>query len=308
MKRPWIISAIALICVAVFLITFYSNHNHEKTLQIPPARPDRIVSLAPNLTEILFALGLDDKIVAASSDSDYPAQAALKEKVGTFWQPNTEAIIAAKPDLVLTLAFEQQKTVAETLKRLRINVLTLKIEKIDELLAAIRQIGTATGKMEPADKLVADITERMNNLKSKLAQAQKPKVLWVIQTEPLRVAGRNTFVNELIQLAGGENTVGPTIQQYPSLGSEELLVSTPQVIIQSAMGQENLSQQQLSAEAFWAKWPTLPAVKNKKIYVINPDTVLRLGPRFADGIELIAQHLHPDIFAESLDAGSQLER
>jgi iron complex transport system substrate-binding protein len=308
MKRLWIISAVTLICVAVLLIAFYRNHNHEKTLPIPPAKPGRIVSLAPNLTEILFALGLGDKIVAASSDSDYPAQAALKEKVGTFWQPNIEAIIAARPDLVLTLAFEQQKTVAETLKRLRINVLTLKIEKIDELLAAIKQIGTTTGKSGPADKLVTDITERMNNLKLKLAQAQKPKVLWVIQTEPLRVAGRNTFVNELIQLAGGENTVGPTIQQYPSLGSEELLASTPQVIIQSAMGQENLSRQQLSAEAFWAKWPTLPAVKNKKIYVINPDTVLRLGPRFADGIEFIAQHLHPDIFAESLDIGSQLER
>jgi len=162
--------------------------------------------------------------------------------------------------------------------------------------------------LEPADKLVADITEQMNNLKLKLAPAQKPKVLWVIQTEPLRVAGRNTFVNELIQLAGGENAISPTIQQYPSLGSEELLVSAPHVIIQSAMGQDNLPDQQLSAEAFWTKWPTLPAVKNKKIYVINPDTVLRLGPRFADGIELIAQHLHPDIFAESLDAGSQLER
>ena len=308
MKRPWITSVIVLICVAALLVTFSSNHNHKRTLPALLARPSRIVSLAPNLTEILFALGLGDKIVAVSSDSDYPVQAALKEKVGTFWQPNTEAIIAAKPDLVLTLSFEQQKTVAETLKQLRINVLTLKIEKIDELLSAIRQIGTATGKLEAADTLVADITERMNNLKLKLAQAQKPKVLWVIQTEPLRVAGRNTFVNELIQSAGGENAIGPTIQQYPSLGSEELLASDPQVIIQSAMGREDLSQQQLSAEAFWAKWPTLPAVKNKKIYVINPDTVLRLGPRFADGIELIAKQLHPDIFAESLDVSSQLER
>ena len=102
-------------------------------------KPARIVSLAPNLTEILFALGLDEKIVAVSSNSDYPPQAANKSKVGTFWQPNTEAIIASRPDLVITLWFEQQKAVADSLNRLRFKVLTLKIEKIEELLTAIQK-------------------------------------------------------------------------------------------------------------------------------------------------------------------------
>jgi len=261
----------------------------------PATAVNRIVSLAPNLTEILFALGLGEKVVAVSSDSDYPPDAANKSKVGTFWQPNTEAIIASKPDLVITEWFEQQKSVAESLKRLGYNVLTLKIETIEELLAAIKDIGAATTTQSCADKLVQDITNRLDNLRAKLAGTKKVKALWVIQTEPLRVAGRNTFLNELIELARAENAIGPTIQQYPSIGTEELLACGVETIIQSAMGADNITDQRQAAEKFWSKWPTLPAVKNKRIYVIDPDTTLRLGPRLCQGLELIARCLHTDM-------------
>jgi iron complex transport system substrate-binding protein len=260
------------------------------------SKPTRIVSLAPNLTEILFALGLGEKIVAVSSDSDYPPEASDRKRTGTFWQPNTEAIIASKPDLVVTLWFEQQKSVADSLKRLDYHVLTLRIEKIEELLTAIQKIGSATDRKQRADQLVKNIRNRVNNLQLKLNSANKVKVLWVIQVEPLRVAGRNTFVNELIELAGGENAIRPTIQQYPSIGAEELFACGAEVIIQSAMGTSDIDQQQRSAEKFWSKWTNLPAVKNNRIYIVDSDIVLRLGPRLCQGIELIAHCLHPDIF------------
>ena len=256
-------------------------------------KPQRIVSLAPNITEILFALGLDKEIVAVSSDSDYPAEATNKKKVGTFWQPNTEAIIASKPDLVITLWFEQQNQVAETLKRLGYPVLTLKIEKIEELLTAIQEIGVATASKQRAEQLAKDISTQLNNLQSKFSSAYKVKVLWAVQPEPLRVAGRNTFVNKLIELAGGENAIGQTIQQYPPIGTEELLACGAEIIIQSAMGTRNITDQQRAAEKFWNKFTALPAVKNNRIYVVQPDTVLRLGPRLCQGIELIANCLHP---------------
>jgi len=258
------------------------------------SQANRIASLAPNLTEILFTLGLGEKIVAVSNNSNYPAAAANKKKVGSFWQPNTEAIIASKPDLIITLGFEQQKAVADSLNRLRFKTLTLKIEKIEELLTAIQKIGAATGCKQRADELVKNISNQLNNLQLKVSSTNKVKVLWVVQVEPLRVAGRDTFINELIELAGGENAIGPTIQQYPPIGTEELLACGPEVIIQSAMGTSDIGKQQQAAKVFWSRWANLPAVKNNRIYVVEPDTVLRLGPRLPQGIELIAHCLHPE--------------
>lgn len=295
MNKLWrLLLTILCLAGAGFLIAKMLQDRDAATTSLP-AQPDRIVSLAPNLTEILFALGLGEKVVAVSSDSDYPPEAANKNKVGTFWQPNTEAVIASKPHLVITENFEQQKTAAETLKRLGYKVLTLKIESVEELLAGIRDIGAATGAQDRADRLVEDITDRLDNLRLKLAGTDKVKVLWVVQAEPLRVAGRNTFLNELIELARGENAIGPTIQQYPPIGTEELLACGAETIIQSAMGVSNIPEQQQAAERFWSKWLTLPAVKNNRIYVIDPDTTLRLGPRLCQGLELVVRCLHPEI-------------
>ena len=277
-----------------------AKKSRDKTPRM--GKPQRIVSLAPNITEILFALGLDKEIVAVSSDSDYPAGATNKKKVGTFWQPNTEAIIASKPDLVITLWFEQQNQVAETLKRLGYPVLTLKIEKIEELLTAIQEIGVATGSKQRAEQLAKDISAQLNDLQSKFSSAYKVKVLWAVQPEPLRVAGRNTFVNKLIELAGGENAVGQTIQQYPPIGTEELLACGAEIIIQSAMGTADTYEQQKAAEKFWSKFAALPAVKNNRIYVVQPDITLRLGPRLPQGIILITDCLYPENFRQTGDS------
>ena len=300
-KWWWLLAIIACLAGVAFVIFGFPQAQNRSA---PPLsnKPARIVSLAPNLTEILFALELDEQIIAVSNDCDYPLRAANKKKIGTFWRPNPEEIIACKPDLVVTLWFEQQKVVADSLKRLGHRNLTLKIEKIDELLAAIQKIGAATGCKANADQLVKNINSHLNDLQLKLASANKVKVLWVIQAEPLRVAGKNTFINELIELAGGENAVGNTLQQYPPIGTEEILTCGAETIIQSAMGKSNIVEQQKSAEKFWSRWENLPAVKNNRIYVLEPDTVTRLGPRLCRGVELIARCLHPDIFPKKQNA------
>ena len=305
MKRLWLLVIIFCLAGAGFVI-FGVTKVHDRNVTGLPNKPARIVSLAPNLTEILFALGLGEQIVAVSNDSDYPLKAANKKKIGAFWQPNTEAILAARPELVVTLWFEQQKAVADSLKRLGYRILTLKIEKIDELLTAIQKIGTATDCKANADQLVKNINSQLNDLQLKLGSANKVKVLWVVQAEPLRVAGRNTFINELIELAGGENAIGNTLQQYPPIGTEEILTCGAETIIQSAMGTGNMAEQQKAAEKFWSRYANLPAVKNTRIYVVKPDTVTRLGPRLCQGIELIAQCLHPDIFAQKQNAAQQI--
>lgn len=298
MTKLWVLVTAAIVGLAGVGFVGYSLRctrkiPDESRRADPPRKTPRIVSLAPNLTEILFALGLGERIVAVSSCSNYPPAATEKPKVGTFWQPDTEAIIAARPDLVVGLWFEQQRAVIDTLHRLGYRAITLQIERISELFAAIEEIGRATGSEQVADEMIGRMKTEIEGLKSRFSSANRVRVLWVVQTEPLRVAGPNTFISELIELAGGRNVMGKTIQQYPQIDTEVLLGCMPEVIMQSAMAPENISAQQKAAQLWWSKWPGLPAVKNGRIYVVDPDTILRLGPRLPQGIETVARCLHP---------------
>ncbi|MHC4172839.1 MAG: ABC transporter substrate-binding protein [Planctomycetota bacterium] len=299
-KWRWLL--LIILCLAgVGFAIFSVQQAQNRTAPVLLNNPSRIVSLAPNLTEILFALRLDNKIVGVTVHSDYPPAAIKKPKVGSFWQPDIEAVIAAKPDLVITLWFEQHKSIADSLNRLGYQVLSLRIGKVEELLASIQKIGTATDCKRRADELVENISNQLNDLQLKLSSTNKVRMLWVAQVEPLRVAGRNTFINEFLELAGGENAIGPTIQQYPLIGTEELLACGAEVILQSATGTGNIDKQQQAAQAFWSRWANLPAVKNNRIYIVEPDTIERLGPRLCLGIETIARCLHPDIFTQTHD-------
>jgi ABC-type Fe3+-hydroxamate transport system substrate-binding protein len=296
-KRRYLVALILCLGGAGLLICGVFP-GHKRGTASSPSHANRIACLAPNLTEIAFALGLGERVVAVSNDSDYPTEVVGKDKVGTFWQPSTEAIIASKPDLVLTLWFEQQKAVAESLRRLGYQVIILKIEKIQELLAAIRKIGKVTGTEQRANQLAQQIENRLNDLRVRFNSNSQTRVLWVVQAQPLRVAGTNTFINGLIEIAGGKNAIGPTIQQYPPVGTEEILACGAEVIIQSAMGPTAIRAQQRAAETFWNRWPNLPAARNNRIYVVEPDTILRLGPRLCHGVEVIARCLHPDLFEQ----------
>jgi iron complex transport system substrate-binding protein len=295
--KKWLPLLIILCLAGMGFVLLLAQSSQESIVPATIGKPQRIVSLAPNITEILFELGLGEKIAAVSTDSDYPADTATKKKVGTFWHPNIEAIISCKPDLVVTLDFEQQKAVADSLNRLGYNVLTLKRDKIEDLWTAIKKIGSATDCEQQADELINNLKGKLNELQNKTDPFNRTKVLWVIQSEPLRVAGRNTFINELIELAGGENAVGPTIQQYPAIATEELITCEAQVIIQSAMEPDNIEKQQQTAEVYWSKYLNLPAVEKNRIFVLYSNEVLRLGPRLPQGVEIISRFLHPDIFA-----------
>lgn len=188
LKKPW---TLLIIAVAFLFCVFglYWRAVSQRTLQLARTlrtknSPERIVSLAPNLTEILFALGLEDKIVAVTLHCNYPPAAAGKPKIGTFWQPNIEAVIAAKPTLVITLSFEQQKNLAERLRRIGYNCLTINIEKVSELFEAIDRIGTATGRQREANQLVSAIQKKLNGLTALVGTRDKVRVLWVVQREP----------------------------------------------------------------------------------------------------------------------------
>jgi len=258
--------------------------------------PERIVSLAPNITEILFALGLEEQLVGVTLDCDYPPETVMKTRVGTFWQPDIEATIALRPQLTITLSFDRQRDIAARLGRMDYNCLSVNIESITDFFAATLQIGCSTAKLAPANELVNDIQTELHEIAARVAGQERLKVLWVVQREPLRVAGRDTFANEIIELAGGENAIGPTLHQYPPIGSEQVFACGAQVIIEPAMGSASLAEQYKSAIEYWNSFESLPAVVNGRVFLIDADTVTRLGPRLARGVRTVAQCLWPDLF------------
>lgn len=255
-----------------------------------------IVATAPNLTEILFALGLEERVAGVTIGSVYPPAAENKPKIGTFWQPNIEAVIALRPELVVTLNFPQQKNLADRLTRVGYNCLTLEIEKVDQFFNAIEKIGKAASCEIQAGEIITDIHQKLDALSKKVSGKEKIKVLWVVQRQPLRVAGTDTFVNELIELAGGVNAIGKTIHKYPPIGTEQVIAIAPDVIIEPAMTTMNINAHKKQAIAFWNKYANIPAVANGRIYVIDGDTVSQLGPRLYQGVETVAKCLRPEIF------------
>jgi iron complex transport system substrate-binding protein len=294
-KWSWLLLIIS--CWMVFGFVVFSPGQDQNSSATPlPNQTGRIVSLAPNLTEILYAIGLEDEIVGVTLDSDYPPDAAEKPKVGTFWQPNIEAVVAARPSLVITLGFEQQKNLAERLRRIGYSNLTVNIDKVSDLFTAIETIGSATNRQRQAIELISRIRTKLQGLATLVGAKDKVRVLWVVQREPLRVAGRDTFVNEMIELAGGENAIGSTVHKYPPIGAEQVMACNADVIIESAMGREDIEGQRDRALQHWSKFKYIPAVASNRVYVIDGDTVSRLGPRLYEGTETIAGCLRPDLF------------
>lgn len=248
----------------------------------------RIVSIAPNLTEILFALGLDEEIVGVTKFSTYPPEAKKKTNVGTFWQPDIEAVIALRPTLMVNLWFDQQAALVSRMERIGCETLTLRIETIDQLYEAIDKIGKAVDKQEQAQLMIRRLRNKQAEIADRYKGRQKPKVLWVIQRYPFRAAGRNTFINELIEMTGGVNAIGPTLTQYPPVNAEEVIGSMPDVIIEPVMDKAQLDEQKQTAPEFYKQYAVVPAVRNDRIYIIDGDLVSRLGPRLDDAAELIA--------------------
>ncbi|MBL7214871.1 MAG: ABC transporter substrate-binding protein [Phycisphaerae bacterium] len=276
---------------ALFLFTVFCGCS-KKSVPTKPTNVEnsrmRIVSMAPNLTEILFGLGLDEEIAGVTKYSTYPPQAQEKTCVGTFWQPDVEAVLALGPTLMVNLWFDQQAALVSRMERIGCETLTLRIENIDQLYQAIVEIGKAVNKQPQAQLMVERLQGKQSEIIARYAGREKPKVLWVIQRYPFRVAGRDTFVNELIEMAGGVNAIGPTLTQYPPINTEEVIGSLPDVIIEPVMDAEQFEEQKKSAEEFYHRYAIVPAVRNGKIHIIDGDLVSRLGPRLDEAAELVA--------------------
>jgi len=252
----------------------------------------RYISLAPSTTEILFALGLDEEIVGVSTYCNWPPKAKSKEKVGEFSQVNIEKILSLKPDYIFCTGLEQAPIITE-LRRLNLKVYVADPTNMQDLFNSISDIGKITGKTKEAESLVKNMeaeAEEIISLVKLIPEGKKPKVFIEIWHDPLTTAGKGTFVDELITLAGGVNIARDTKRPYSIFSPEEVINRNPDCIILTYMDKEKPIR--LLSGRFG--WKGISAVKNNRLYNdISPDLLLRPGPRIVQGLKEIHKRLYP---------------
>jgi len=254
--------------------------------------PQRIVSLAPNITEILFALGVDDRVVGVSSFCDYPEAAKQKTKVGGLSNPSLEAVISLKPDMVFLTHDGNPKAFEERLRSMKIRTVVIRARKISDLPSGIRQVGAAVGAREKAELLAGDVEKRIalytvreQTRRLRATSARKQKVLFIIWPDPLIVAGPGTTTNEALSLLGLENIAAGTSTAYPKYSIEEILRQAPDLIfIGKGNGMDKV------ADGLLRRLKTVPAVRNERVYYVS-DYLYRLGPRTMNGVDELSGHV-----------------
>lgn len=270
-----------------FPVTIVDSYDREITIA---KKPEKLVSLAPANTEILFAIGAGDKVFGVSTYCEYPDAALEKTKIGDFSNPNIELIIELEPDVVFVAA-GVQKEILNQLEEVGIIVVTLDAENLEQVIKNIGLAGKIVGNEQEANKLVVQMEERIQAVKTKLTNiSEKPTVFFEVWDEPLMTAGPRTFINDLINLAGGSNIASDATKQYGQFSLEVLLERDPDIYL---INNHAHTPKDVMARPNYA---SLSAVKNKKVIALNDDLVTLPGPRLVEGLEEIAHILHPEFF------------
>ena len=256
--------------------------------------PQRVVSLAPSVTETLFALGFGNRLVGVTTYCDYPAAAKRLPKIGGFINPSLEAIAAARPDLVIGVKDSSHPVKTKEIEHLGIKVILISVTSLDEILNSFESFARLFGNPETGKRLVHKITRQFEEVKKRVAPVPRRATLLAVGLRPLVAVGGKNFVDELISLAGGENIAGNAAQPWLNLPDEYVVAKAPQVIIQAGMGSEHGT-----SVKYWGDLKSIPAVKEGRVYAYPSDKILRPGPRVGEGLEEIARLVHPECFAES---------
>lgn len=258
--------------------------------------PQRIISLAPSNTEILFALGLEDRIVGVTQFCNYPEAAKAKPRVAGYSTPDIEKVVSLEPDLILAESIHE-KTALSAMESVGLTVIVMSAKSLDTVLRDITLVGQITGKSRAAAQLVDEMRNRIKAVTAKtegLAPEQRPRVLYVYWHDPIWTTGSETFSNDVIQKAGGVNIFADDFKKSRVVSLEAVIDRNPQVIIISGMGAtRNLIYNSIRTH------PSLSAVEaviNGRVYQVDGDLVERPGPRIVDGLEQVAKFIHPEIF------------
>jgi iron complex transport system substrate-binding protein len=257
-----------------------------------PATVERIVSLAPNLTEIVYAIGAGDRLVGNTTFCDYPPEAKSVEKVGDTTQPSIERILALRPQLVLVSTASQLEAFTKQLNEHQIAVYITDPHDLEGVFRSILIVGDLLNKSVAASELVKQLRARSEKVERAVAELPPVSVFFQLSGQPLYTAGKGSFVTNLIERAGGRSVTSDVNEAWPRLSDEAALASRPEAVIM-------LSGDAMGAAANTNVAAALrhsPAVQNGRVYVIDGDLLTRPGPRLVDGLEQIGHALHPEAF------------
>jgi len=258
-----------------------------------PLPVKRVVSLAPNLTEIVFAVGGGDRLVGRTSYCDYPPEAKSVQVIGDTGTPNLERIIAVKPQVVLVSTSSQLEVFTQQLQNQNIAVFVTDPHDLEGIFRSMDQIGEMLGEKEQAAQLVQKLRDRTNAVAAAVKQKQPVKVFYQVSAEPLYTIGREAFVTDLIRRAGGVSVTAEVPGAWPKYSAESALAAKPEAIILPTGGSMGAAN-----SAFTDALRQSPAALGGRVYKINDDHLARPGPRVVDGLEEIARALHPDAFKQ----------
>src|SRR5262245_33490142 len=254
----------------------------------------RIVSLAPSVTETLFAIGAGEQLIGICTFCDFPREVEHIDRIGAYINPNVEAIVAKRPDVVIGVPPNNPEAIA-TLQRLGLRTVVVRVDTIAEIEAAIRTIAQEAGREAKGEKLLADMNQRMAIIRKRLEGAPQRRVLMVVGQTPLIAVGSGIFLDELINQAHGINIAADAKQPWPHLSLEVVVAKQPEVIIDGSMGSEE-KQDPEQRLGIWKNFPTVPAVRDGRLHSPLSFAILRPGPRLPDAFEELARLVHPERF------------
>jgi len=296
-----------LVLIVIVIVVFGTSFLAKGLLVAPPRESAsesgdyrRIISMAPSVTEMLFALGLGDRLVGVTQYCDYPPEALEKAQVGGFHNPNYEALMAQRPDLVVMLDSEAQSR--QVFDRLGVDTLLTYHKSIDGILDSIESLGAAFGARARAEEITSDIRARLKRIERKTAGRARPTVMFSIdrtvgtgRLEDVYIAGCDGHIDRIIELAGGRNVYQQGAARFPVVSREGMINMNPQVIVDLVGG---LSVREVSNEEVAADWVQLvevDAVRQGKVFVLDDDYAFVPGPRFILLVEKLARLIHPEV-------------
>ena len=290
-RRPLLRGGIAAIVLAVTTLLPGSGPYAQD-------RPSRIISLIPAVTEMLFAIGAGDRVIAVSSFDEYPPQVRTLQRVGALLDPDLERILALKPDLVAVYA--SQTDLRRQLERAGIATYTYKHAGLADILTTLRDVGARVGREPETSRVIANIERGLENVRRRVSGLPRPKTMLVFGREALAIRGVYAsggvgFLHDMLMAAGGENLFADVARESVQATSELILARRPDVILELRAGEIPEERQRAEIDV-WHALSSLPAVKSNRVYFITDPRTVVPGPRVAEGTELIARALHPEAF------------
>ncbi len=271
---------------------FVDDAGHRIYLAKPPAR---VVSLAPSITEMLFALGLEEQIVGVTEFCDYPSAAKSKPKVG-YANPSVETIIALRPELVVAPRDFLRPDLQLKLEQLKIPMFVLDAHTLEDIPLQIHTLGQMFEKVSAANAVTQLMRQRISEIRRKVETLPARRVLYVLNSQPLITVGPGSFIHQMIGVAGGMNVATRASEAYPRLSMETVLKEDPEVLIFPSGEVETVPR---SEQQQWRRWNSLSAVKQERFHEVSSSLLNRPGPRVVEGLEQLARAIHPEVFGSS---------